>query len=326
MNILLLGGLGFIGANLANYLNTSLNKIIIVDKGTYAADHSRLNFQPEAIIIRDLCNGIEDILSSYKPEIIINLAAESHVDNSLNSSLVFWQSNVIGTAIAMEQIAKICPKSKIILFSTDECIGPHINRMWDQGDEEPHLDGPFYYNPMSPYSASKAAQELAAISVSRRYGLQDNLIIVRPNNVIGPTQNAEKLVPKTIQSILNNQPITVYGEGKQRRHWLFIDDLCEAITLLAFGKSEYELDQTEVRFYNISADHSTEITNLELVNKIKMLMEKPDHPIKFVPDRHLHDDRYYTSSFSLQCDFGWEPKIMLDEALKRTIEYYVQRQ
>ena len=250
------------------------------------------------------------IFDFEKPDIVINGAAESHVDNSLKDPNVFIHSNVLGTQVLLNASVKYGIK-KFVQISTDEVMG-HLT-----SDKDPLLTEDAPLNPRNPYSASKASAELLVKAAHESFGL--NYIITRSSNNYGPRQTADKFIPKVIKCVLNNEKIPVYGEGKQIRDWLYVNDNCDGILKIL---QEDKINET----YNISANQ--EYSNIEVVQMICNLMGKGWDLIEFVKDRPGHDFRYGIDSSKLK-QLGWSPKIKFKDGkdveggLAKTIKWYL---
>jgi dTDP-glucose 4,6-dehydratase len=302
-NILITGGAGFIGSNFVEFLLGRYEKInlTIVDKLTYAADKSRLEPYLDSItfIEEDISNSekMEEVFSEESPDFVVNFAAESHVDRSIESGKPFMRSNVEGTYTLMD-VAKEYEIEKFIQISTDEVYG---SRKEGKFTEKDSLD------PSSPYSASKASADMVANSFKVTHGLP--VIIVRPTNNFGPNQHSEKLIPKFISRAKEGKKLPVYGDGTNVRDWLYVKDNCRAIDLLLREGEPGEI-------YNVGANQFKQ--NIEVTKKILELVEADEDLIEFVEDRKGHDQRYAVDSSKIR-DLGWEPKVSFEEGLKKTI-------
>ena len=232
---------------------------------------------------------------------IFHLAAESHVDNSIKDCKPFIQSNVIGT-VNLLQLALEKELERFMHISTDEVFGSISEGSFNEQSR---------YEPRNPYSASKAASDHFVNAYNKTYGLPT--IITNCSNNYGPRQHREKMIPKIINSVRNNEPIPVYGDGKQIRDWIYVEDHCDAlIELWNHG--------TVGDRYNIGGE--CEMRNIDLVNYILQLMNRPDHPIEFVNDRPGHDLRYSTSNKKIMTEIDWSPKTDIATGLLKTILYY----
>ncbi|MHA1413972.1 MAG: dTDP-glucose 4,6-dehydratase [Promethearchaeota archaeon] len=312
--ILVTGGMGFIGSNFIRFvLNSDTNmKVVNVDKLTYAGNLENLKdvekqFQKRYIFYRgDICNfkRLNKIFLKEKIDFIINFAAESHVDRSIQNPSIFCKTNVLGTQTLLN-LARIYEIQRYIQISTDEVYGALTM-------ESP----PFIENtplaPNSPYSASKASADLLVRAYYKTFNLPT--IITRCSNNYGPYQYPEKLIPLMILNALNNKKLPIYGDGLNIRDWIHVEDHCQAIkTVLMKGKIG--------EVYNIGGD--CEISNIELVRKILKILNKPESLITFVKDRPGHDFRYSINHEKITRELNWKPKITLEEGLKSTIDWYL---
>ena len=308
MKLLVTGGLGFIGSNFISrvFENHEDWSVVNVDAELYGSNHqslkkfennSKYSFVKGNITDQEL---MEKLVS--ESDVVVNFAAESHVDRSISNARPFIDSNILGVFTLLETIKKM--KKKLIHISTDEVYGS-----FDSGSakEETRL------NPSSPYAASKASAELLIQSYITTYGC--NVIITRCTNNYGPKQFPEKLIPKTIILALNDKKIPIYGTGKNIRDWIFVEDHCDAIIdVLIKGKSGES--------YNISAGN--EIDNITIIKKILTIVGKPLENIEFVEDRPGHDFRYSMESTKIRNTLGWSQKKKFEEGLKKTIDWYLE--
>ena len=317
MKILITGGLGFIGSNFYNHISEKYPdyELVILDCETYAANVKNIDNGRDARVIKF---DIQDrdrlfkLFEVYGFETVIHFAAESHVDNSILNPLKFVQTNIIGTINLLDASVKY----GINLFyhiSTDEVFG-HLGPTGSFDENTP-------YDPRSPYSASKASSDHFVRAYHHTFGLP--VIISNCSNNFGPNQHDEKLIPTIIKNIINCSPIPVYGNGTNVRDWLFVMDHVDAIdTILHKGK----VGET----YCIGGGN--EMNNLRLV---KMICDRIDYIkeweqnsqdlITFVEDRKGHDFRYSINYNKLTATIGWEPKTNFDEALDKTIDYYLKK-
>ena len=307
MKLLITGGLGFIGSNfILGILKNNPNlEIINLDAGFFGSNPQNLknlennsNYQFVKGNINDH-NLMEKLIE--KSDAIINFAAESFVDRSISNAKPFLDSNVIGVFTILEIIKKL--SKRFIHISTDEVFGS-LN--------EGTANELSRYNPSSPYAATKASAEMLVNSYHITYDC--DVVITRCTNNYGPRQFPEKLIPKVILLANKNKKIPVYGNGKNLRDWLYVDDHCDAIlSILEKGKSG--------KSYNISSNN--EVDNLTIIEKILKIMGKSNDLIEFVEDRPGHDYRYSLNSQKLQTELGWKPKVNFDDGLKNTIEWYL---
>lgn len=310
MHIFVTGGLGFIGSNFIRNLLLEDKEIFItnIDAETYAGNPANLkdlesnkNYQYFKGKIQD-SNFIENMLRKYNPDVIINFAAETHVDRSIQSASPFVDTNIIGTHILLEAALKQKTK-KYIQISTDEVYG---------SIEPPHkFTENTQISPSSPYSASKAGADHLVMAYYTTYGL--NTSIIRCSNNFGPYQFPEKVIPYFISLALNNKELPVYGDGLNIRDWIYVSDFCQAITLV--------LDKGKTgEVYNVGGD--CEIATIDLTKTILKKLNKPESLIKFVEDRLGHDRRYAMDSSKIQKELGWKRKHDFNEALDETIDWY----
>ena len=307
MNILITGHCGFIGQNFVKLYHKE-HQIVGVDKMGYASDRSAAKYCAAHYEIDISSPDFEDMFDSINNQhgpfdTIINFAAESHVDNSIKRPEVFIHSNIVGTFNLLEAARKH-NISKFLQIGTDEVYGDL------QPDDLP-FSNPHEMKPSSPYSASKAAADLLALSYHRTYGM--NIIITRSCNNYGPHQHKEKFIPVIITKILNNESIPVYGTGLNMREWIYVDDNCE-------GVMQALLKGRPGTVYNLGSGY--EETNLNLVKTILSELGKPASFIKMVEDRKGHDFRYFLDSEKSYQELGWKPRTSFSEGIKKTIEYY----
>lgn len=325
-NVLITGGAGFIGSHLVkHFVNNYPNyNIVNIDNLSYAGNLNNLkeieNFKNYKFIKEDICNlsNIKKIFKAKKIDSVIHLAAESHVDRSISDPLLFAKTNVIGT-LSLLQASKTCWKSNFNgkLFyhvSTDEVYGS-LGSKGTFSENTP-------YDPHSPYSASKASSDHFVRAFHDTYGMPT--IISNCSNNYGPNQYPEKLIPLFINNIINKIPLPIYGDGKNIRDWLFVEDHINAIDLI-FHNSE--IGET----YNVGGNN--EISN----NKIaKILISKIDQKlgrkkgeslnlIEYVDDRLGHDRRYSIDSSKIENELGWKPKHTFDDGINKTIDWYINK-
>ena len=307
MKLLVCGGYGFIGsAFIKNHLNNFSNdEIINIDNLTIGSNKfnlSEINNNNYSFVKEDIKNfdAIEKI--SKDVDIIINFAAETHVDRSISNPKPFIETNILGTYSLLESSRKY--DKKFIHISTDEIYGDLENK--ESFSENDIL------KPSNPYSATKAAADLLVGSYQRTYGI--DCIITRCTNNFGTNQFPEKLIPKTIIRASKDLKIPLYGDGNQIRSWIYVLDHVTAIdALISKGKSG--------EIYNITAWN--EISNRDMVEKILKIMNKPSDLIEFVPDRPGHDKHYSINSSKIKNEINWSPKFNFDDALKETVNWYL---
>ena len=306
MKILVTGGLGFIGSNfILKLLEQRDIEITNVDAELYGSDHRNLSQLKDSkkynFVKGNISNKKFMEEQIEKCDVVVNFAAESHVDRSINDANPFLVSNIRGAFTILDIITK--QKKRMIQISTDEVVGSLID-----GTANEHSK----FNPSSPYAATKAAAELLINSYSITYN--SDVVITRCTNNYGPRQFVEKLIPKTIILANKDLKIPIYGEGKNIRDWIFVDDHCNAIdTVLFNGKSGES--------YNISADN--EIDNITIVKRILEIMDKSEDLMQFVEDRPGHDFRYSMTSKKISNDLNWKLKTSFEKGLEKTIEWYL---
>jgi dTDP-glucose 4,6-dehydratase len=312
--IVVTGGLGFIGSNLIELLIKKNFYVINIDKVTYSSnfyntyDYKKLKYYK--FVKCDIKNNkLKSIFFKYKPIGIFNLAAETHVDRSIDNPENFIQSNIVGVYNLLECFKEYTKKysSKLIHISTDEVYGDILKGRSSESDS---------YNPSSPYAASKAASDHLVSSYVRTYKLP--AIITNCSNNYGPKQHPEKLIPKLIYNILNNKNLPIYGNGKNSREWIYVKDHCEALIKI-FQKGKIG------EFYNIGSNKN--LSNLEvcknLLNVSKNLISIGQKvKINFVKDRPGHDIRYALNSGKIKKKLKWYPKTSFKKGIKLTFEWY----
>ena len=313
--VIVTGGSGFIGSNLVKFLLKKKYFVINVDKLSYSANPyntQNLNKNKNYIFFKlDLNNKnkITKILKKYKPEGIFNLAAETHVDRSIDKPKNFIHSNILGTYNLLESILAYKKKIKLVHVSTDEVYGDIIKGRSDEKSS---------YNPSSPYSSSKASADHLIKAYIRTYKIP--AIISNCCNNYGPNQFPEKLIPKLIFNIMHNKPLPIYGKGKNSREWMHVQDHCEAL-LLIYSKGKIG------ESYNIGSGINHR--NIEIAKKLlKMAKNKYSKinkktKIKFVKDRPGHDIRYALNNKKILKKLGWKAQISLEIGLSQTFNWYL---
>ena len=313
-NIIVTGGLGFIGSNLIELLLKKKYNILNIDKITYSSNFYNVkNFEYHKNYKFIKCDigdrKIKNILFKFKPNCIFNLAAETHVDRSIDDPKKFINSNIIGVYNLLENFKKFSKKynSKLIHISTDEVFGDILKGR----SSEKHP-----YKPSSPYAASKAAADHLINSYIRTYKLP--VIVTNCSNNFGPKQHPEKLIPKLIYNILNNRPLPIYGKGTNSREWIYVKDHCEALFMI-FQKGKIG------QFYNIGSNKN--FSNIEVCKNIlnvsnKIIKLRDKVKITFVKDRPGHDIRYALDSRKIRKELRFKPKINFKDGIKLTFEWY----
>jgi dTDP-glucose 4,6-dehydratase len=310
-NILVTGGAGFIGSEFVRQIVKSgwYSKIIVYDKLTYAGNLDRIKYELESgkiTLIHDdvinINNHFEELRSVNQ---VVHFAAESHVDNSINSGKVFIESNILGTYNLLEFFRKLNSNIRILIASTDEVYGSLSSGFADES---------FNLSPSSPYSASKASADLLAIANFTTHN--QNIVITRTCNNYGPYQDVEKFVPKTIMNLIEGLPAIIYGTGENVREWIHVADNCEAINLI--------LQQgIPGGVYNIGT--GSRLSNVEIVDLVIQELNLSENLKTFVTDRLGHDFRYALDSSKLQNSFKWSHKIDIKKGLNETIAWHLNR-
>lgn len=317
MVILVTGGAGFIGGNFIHYLLKQYPNIHVVclDALTYAGNPNTLagaKSNPNFTFIKgDIADTqtVDAVFRRHRPDIVVNFAAESHVDRSIKHPQLFLHTNVMGTGVLLDT----CLKYKVTRFhqiSTDEVYG---DLPLDRPDLLFYESSPL--RPSSPYSASKASADLLVCSYFRTYGLP--VTISRCTNNYGPYQHPEKLIPKVIQCALLNQPIPIYGTGQNMRDWVHVQDHCIAIDhILHHGKAG--------ELYHIGG--CQELSNLQVVHQILQILNKSEQLITFVADRPGHDLRYALAVSKMHTQLQWSPSIAFSDGIQSTVQWYLEHQ
>ena len=314
MNILVTGGAGFIGSNFVFHMleNHPDYRIICLDKLTYAGNLSTLqpvleqdNFR---FVRADICDkaAVEKVFQEEHPDVVVNFAAESHVDRSIENPSIFLETNIMGTAVLMDA----CRKYGIRRYhqvSTDEVYG-------DLPLDRPDLffteETPLHAS--SPYSSSKAGADLLVMAYHRTYGLP--VSISRCSNNYGPYHFPEKLIPLTIVNALADKPLPVYGKGLNVRDWLYVEDHCKAIDLILHKGRAGEV-------YNVGGHNEKQ--NIEIVKLICKELGKPESLITYVSDRKGHDMRYALDPAKIHEELGWLPETKFEDGIRKTISWYL---
>lgn len=315
MKILVTGGAGFIGSNFVYYLlnNYPDDQIVCLDALTYAGNLATLEQAMHSKNFQFIKGDIADkktvfaLFEEQKFDIVVNFAAESHVDRSIENPSIFLQTNVIGTQMLLDASCHFGVK-RYHQVSTDEVYG-------DLPLDKPELkfteETPIHTS--SPYSASKAAADLLALAYYRTFNLP--ITISRCSNNYGPYHFPEKLIPLMISCALSNRPLPVYGEGKNVRDWLYVEDHCLAIDLIIRKGIVGQV-------YNIGGNN--EYSNLEVVREILRILNKPESLITYVKDRPGHDLRYAIDAQKIRSELGWVPSVTFEKGLKNTVDWYLE--
>jgi len=309
--LLITGGAGFIGSNFIHYMQKKHKKLVIMnyDKLTYAGnlnnlkdiDVTRYTFCKGDIVLEE---DFKTAVKAFNPDAIVAFAAESHVDNSIDDPQLFITTNVLGSENIL-RVSRDLGIKKIVHISTDEVYGS--------------LDAPieanenFTFKPNSPYSASKTSGDLFCRAYYVTYGTP--VTVIRGSNCYGPRQHPEKLIPKSITNLLSDKPVSIYGDGKQIREWIYTEDFCSGVeTALLRGKPG--------EAYNLGGGKDNRIFNLDIACELlqNLNLDKESN-IEYVADRPGHDMRYALNSNKLKA-LGWQPKYSLTTGLKNTVEWY----
>ena len=312
--ILVTGGLGFIGSNLVDLLLEKNYFVINIDKISYSSNfYNTKDFIKSKNYKFIKCSigekKIKNILYKFKPVCVFNLAAETHVDRSIDRPTDFIKSNIVDVYNLLENFKNFSKRfnSKLIHISTDEVYGDVLKGRSSET---------YAYKPSSPYAASKAASDHLVNSYIRTYKIP--AIVTNCSNNYGPKQHPEKLIPKLIYNILNNKSLPVYGTGTNSREWIYVKDHCEAL-LKVFQRGKIG------EFYNIGSNKN--LNNLEVCRNLLNVSKKitkigRNVKIKFVKDRPGHDIRYALNSNKIKRDLKWKPKISFNKGIKLTFEWY----
>ena len=314
--IIITGGLGFIGSNLIELLLEENYYVINIDKITYSSNfyntkefNGNKNYQ---FIQSDINNKrLINVFLKHKPSCIFNLAAETHVDRSIDNPINFINSNINGVYNILECFKKYYSKykkTKLIHISTDEVYGDILKGRSDEN---------YPYKPSSPYAASKASSDHLVYSYVKTYGIP--AIITNCSNNYGPKQHPEKLIPKLIYNILNNKALPIYGKGRNSREWIYVKDHCEAL-LQIYKKGKIG------EFYNIGSNKN--LNNIQICKALlkvsnHLIGVKPNVKIKFVKDRPGHDIRYALNSNKIKKRLKWKPKTNFNNGIKKTFKWYL---
>jgi len=315
-NLLITGGYGFIGSNFINYIRDLDITITNIDLDalyycastdnvkSYIRDSPRYTFIKGNLISFDL---LTNILDKYAIDIVVHFAAQSHVDNSFENALQYTQDNIVGTHTLLEACRKYGKLKKFIHISTDEVYGESMLHDYETKKNEESV-----LCPTNPYAATKASAELIAKAYYHSFNMP--IIITRGNNVYGPNQYPEKLIPKFIQLLKNDEKVTIQGDGSNVRAFLHVSDVCNAINIIIERGTIGEI-------YNIGSDENSEYSVLEvakmLINKIKNTTNY-DEWITYIEDRPFNDKRYYISNQKLK-DLGWEIKMNFEDGIIQII-------
>jgi len=307
-SLLVTGGAGFIGSNFVHLLLDKYPhcRVVVYDKLTYAGNLDNLKDVAEdlrySFVQGDICDAehVEEVIREHKIDVIVNFAAETHVDRSILAAGSFIQTDVYGTYVLLEAVRKFGLR-RMVHVSTDEVYGSVTEGSSVETDN---------LLPNSPYSASKAGGDLMCRAFFVTYGVP--VVVTRGSNNFGPHQYPEKVIPLFITNALDDKALPLYGDGQNVRDWLYVLDHCEAIDLMLQKGRDGEV-------CNVGADR--ELTNLELTETILGMLGKPRSLIQFVEDRPGHDRRYSLDSSKIH-ELGWQPRFRFEEALEGTVRWY----
>lgn len=311
MNFLVTGGAGFIGSAFIRLLLSDpsrRHRVVNLDKLTYAGNLENLASVAEdpryRFVHGDIADPVlvNDLVAEVKPDVLVNFAAESHVDRSILSPAPVFQTNLRGTFTLVEA-ARMQRVRRFVHVSTDEVYGS-IEQPYEANEDFP-------LRPSSPYSASKAGSDLLALSYFITYKMP--VIVTRASNNYGPYQFPEKLIPLMISNAIEDKPLPIYGDGMQIRDWLYVDDHCRAILAVVEHGRDGEI-------YNIGGSRA--LPNIEVVRKLLEALGKPESLMRTVADRPGHDRRYALSSAKVMRETGWRPQVSFEDGIRATIDWY----
>jgi len=312
MKLLVTGGAGFIGSNFIRYIldNNKDTSVLNLDDLKYGSNPANLSDLEKDSRYSFFKGDITNLTLVTKlirdADVVVNFAAETHVDRSLSAPEAFLQSNVVGTFTILEALRKVNPSARLVHISTDEVYGDILEGSFKESDA---------LRPSSPYSASKAASDVFVLGYARTYGLHAS--ITRCTNNYGPYQFPEKLIPKTIIRASLGLKIPIYGTGKNIRDWIHVEDHCRAVeSVMKSGKPG--------EIYNVSS--GAEKNNLEIVRTILKSLGKDDSSLEFVEDRPGHDLRYSLDSSSLRRELGWKPLHSFEQGIEDTVQWYAKNE
>lgn len=312
MNILITGGAGFIGSNFVNQLfsgayNINYNDVFVLDSLTYAGSLSNIDSRviedSHFYFIRDSINNnlvVRELVDQV--DLIINFAAESHVDNSIEDPELFVKTNVLGVTNILNALVRK-GSGRLVQISTDEVYGSIETGSWDED---------YPVSPNSPYSASKASADLLCQAFHRTFGV--DVAITRCSNNYGPRQYPEKLIPLAIKNLMAGGNVPIYGDGQQKREWIHVDDHCSGIALVSEKGNAGEI-------YNIGS--GLELRNIDLISLIIKEMGLSNDRIDFVKDRPGHDLRYSVNYDKIQSELNYFPQVNFEEGVKKTVSWYI---
>ena len=327
MRVLVTGGAGFIGSAVCRHFILNLgHEVVVLDKLTYAGNLNSLALVASdaryAFEQLDICDavGLRTIFSKYRPDAVVHLAAESHVDRSISGSTVFVQTNVVGTFALLEASRAYLDENKQLSKDAFRFIHVSTDEVYGSLGETGMFTETTPYDPSSPYSATKAASDHIARAWHRTYGLP--VIVSNCSNNYGPYQFPEKLIPLTVLNALDSKPLPVYGNGSNVRDWLYVDDHARALGLILQKGSPGETYNVGGRNERRNIDVVTQIC--ECLDELRSSSGRHDRLISYVADRPGHDQRYAIDASKLETDLGWRATETFETGIKKTVRWYIE--
>jgi dTDP-glucose 4,6-dehydratase len=327
MRVLVTGGAGFIGSTVCRHFILNLgHEVIVLDKLTYAGNLNSLALVASdaryAFEQLDICDavGLRTIFSKYRPDAVVHLAAESHVDRSISGSTVFVQTNVVGTFALLEASRAYLDENKQLSKEAFRFIHVSTDEVYGSLGETGMFTETTPYDPSSPYSATKAASDHIARAWHRTYGLP--VIVSNCSNNYGPYQFPEKLIPLTVLNALDSKPLPVYGNGSNVRDWLYVDDHARALGLILQKGSPGETYNVGGRNERRNIDVVKQIC--ECLDELRSSSGRHDRLISYVTDRPGHDQRYAIDASKLETDLGWRATETFETGIKKTVRWYIE--
>ena len=328
MRVLVTGGAGFIGSAVCRHFILNLgHEVVVLDKLTYAGNLNSLALVASdaryAFEQLDICDafGLKTIFSKYRPDAVVHLAAESHVDRSISGSTVFVQTNVVGTFALLEASRAYLDENKQLSKDAFRFIHVSTDEVYGSLGETGMFTERTPYDPSSPYSATKAASDHIARAWHRTYGLP--VIVSNCSNNYGPYQFPEKLIPLTVLNALDSKPLPVYGNGSNVRDWLYVDDHARALGLILQKGSPGETYNVGGRNERRNIDVVKQIC--ECLDELRSSSRRHDRFISYVTDRPGHDQRYAIDASKLEDDLGWRATETFETGIKKTVRWYIER-
>jgi len=327
MRVLVTGGAGFIGSAVCRHFILNLgHEVVVLDKLTYAGNMSSLALVASdaryAFEQLDICDavGLRTIFSKYRPDAVVHLAAESHVDRSISGSTVFIQTNVVGTFALLEASRAYLDENKQLSKEAFRFIHVSTDEVYGSLGETGTFTETTPYDPSSPYSATKAASDHIARAWHRTYGLP--VMVSNCSNNYGPYQFPEKLIPLTVLNALDSKPLPVYGNGSNVRDWLYVDDHARALGLILQKGSPGETYNVGGRNERRNIDVVKQIC--ECLDELRSSSRRHDRFISYVTDRPGHDQRYAIDASKLETDLGWRATETFETGIKKTVRWYIE--